>query len=66
MLAAAFAPVAASANGYAASRACQEKELPQAFEIFRGLAELGHLGSQETLAIMYVSGKPWTGDLFAF
>jgi len=47
----------AHADLYTANAAFQAKDLPRAFELYRELAELGHAGSQETLAIMYVQGE---------
>jgi len=57
LLAAVWTPLAKAANWYVATRAYEAKELTQAFEMFRELAELGLPRAQETLAIMYVNAE---------
>lgn len=48
---------AARADLYQAADALQKQDLPRAFVLYRELAELGHGGAQENLAIMYVNGE---------
>lgn len=48
---------AARADLYQAAEALQKHDLPRAFSLYRELAELGHGGAQENLAIMYVNGE---------
>lgn len=50
-------PRAEAANWYAAAQAYEAKELTQAFEMFRELAELGLPRAQEALATMYVNAE---------
>lgn len=45
------------ADIYQAAAALQKQDLPRAFNLYRELAELGHGGAQENLAIMYVNGE---------
>jgi TonB family protein len=48
---------ASRADLYQAEAALQKQDLPRAFSLYRELAELGHGGAQENLAIMYVNGE---------
>jgi uncharacterized protein len=56
LMATLLSPVA-RADLYAAESASQAKDYGRAFELFRELAELGHAGAQENLAVMYVNGE---------
>jgi TonB family protein len=47
----------ARADQYQAAAALEKQDLPRAFTLYRELAELGHAGAQEILAIMYVNGE---------
>src|SRR5688572_482446 len=47
----------AEADLHAAQAAADAKDFARAFELFRELAELGHPGAQENLAVMYVNGE---------
>ena len=47
----------ARADLYQAAAALESRDLPRAFSLYRELAELGHAGAQENLAIMYVNGE---------
>jgi uncharacterized protein len=47
----------AKADLHAAEAAADAKDFARAFELFRELAELGHTGAQENLAVMYVNGE---------
>jgi TPR repeat protein len=51
-----FAPPA-QADLYQAVAAAEKKDFARAFELYRELAELGHPGAQENLAVMYVTGE---------
>jgi TonB family protein len=50
-------PLSAWADIYAASAAAEKEDFPRAFELYRELAELGHVEAQENLAVMYVNGE---------
>src|SRR5689334_5279768 len=52
-----LAAPAAWADLYQAAAAYQKQDLPRAFELYRELAELGHIEAQENLAVMYVNGE---------
>jgi TPR repeat protein len=47
----------AKADLFEAAAAVEKKDLPEAFRLYRELAELGHPMAQETLAAMYVNGE---------
>jgi TPR repeat protein len=48
---------AGAADLYKATAAVDKQDYARAFEIFRELAEMGHPGAQENLAVMYVNGE---------
>ena len=53
---------AVRADLYQAAAALEKQDLPRAFDLYREIAELGHGGAQETLAIMYVNGEGVSRD----
>jgi TPR repeat protein len=57
MLVAASMPLTALADLYTADEAYRRQDFARAFELYRGLAELGRLEAQENLAVMYVNGE---------
>src|SRR6186713_3233066 len=57
VLIAMLASPATKADLYSAQAAADAKDFARAFELFRELAQLGHTGAQENLAVMYVNGE---------